>query len=109
MYIQHLSLTNFRNYERLELDLPPHLTVLQGDNAQGKTNLLEAIYLLATAKSHRATTERELLKWSVPKEGLEVARLLAQVQKGNGTIQVEIALMGCIPQRREGIHPSRVL
>lgn len=97
MHIVHLSLTNFRNYERLELDLPPHLTVLQGDNAQGKTNLLEAIYLLATSKSHRATTERELLNWSVPKEGLEVARLLAQVQKGSGTIQVEIALMGTYP------------
>ncbi|GAG14950.1 unnamed protein product, partial [marine sediment metagenome] len=38
MHIAHLSLTNFRNYERLELDLPPHLMVLQGDNAQGKTN-----------------------------------------------------------------------
>ena len=105
IHITHLSLTNFRNYERLELDLPPHLTVLQGDNAQGKTNLLEAIYLMATAKSHRATTERELLKWSVPKEGLEVARLLAQVQKGNGTIQVEIALMGAYPREERASVP----
>ena len=105
IHITHLSLTNFRNYERLEFDLPPHVTVLQGDNAQGKTNLLEAIYLLATAKSHRATTERELLKWSVPKEGLEVARLLAQVQKGNGTIQVEIALMGAYPRDERASTP----
>ncbi len=98
MYIQHLSLTNFRNYERLEFDVPPHLTVLQGDNAQGKTNLLEAIYLLATAKSHRTTTERELLNWSVPKQGLEVARIVAEIQKARGNVQVELALMGAYPR-----------
>lgn len=97
MHIAHLSLTNFRNYERLELDLPPHLMVLQGDNAQGKTNLLEAIYLLATAKSHRATAERELINWSAPTEGLSVARLLAQVQKRMESIRVELALRAAYP------------
>ena len=90
-------MTNFRNYERLELDLPPHVTVLQGDNAQGKTNLLEAIYLLATAKSHRATTERELINWSTPREGSGMARLLAQVQKASGSLRVEIALVTADP------------
>jgi len=93
LHIAHLSLTNFRNYERLELDLPPHLMVLHGDNAQGKTNLLEAIYLLATTKSHRASAERELINWSVPQEGPGVARLLARVQKGVGSLRVEIALI----------------
>ncbi len=92
-----MSLTNFRNYERLELDLPPHLMVLQGDNAQGKTNLLEAIYLLATTKSHRATVERELINWSTQREGLSVARLLAQVQKRTGSLRVEFALMAAYP------------
>jgi DNA replication and repair protein RecF len=105
MHIQHLSLTNFRNYEHLEFDVPSHLTVLQGDNAQGKTNLLEAIYLLATAKSHRATTERELLNWSAPKQGLEVARIVAQIQKARGNIQVELALMGAYP-RDEKASPA---
>ncbi|MFQ5925787.1 MAG: DNA replication/repair protein RecF, partial [Dehalococcoidia bacterium] len=85
---------NFRNYERLELDLPKNLMVLRGDNAQGKTNLLEAIYLLATAKSHRAVTERELINWSTPREGMPVARLLAQVERGRGRVQVEIAIRG---------------
>ncbi len=97
LHIARLSLTNFRNYERLELDLPPHLMVLQGDNAQGKTNLLEAIYLLATARSHRATAERELINWSAPREGLSVARLLAQVQKRTESIRVEIALRAAYP------------
>jgi len=94
IHIEHLSLTNFRNYERLELDLPKSLMVLRGDNAQGKTNLLEAIYLLSTAKSHRAATERELINWSPPREGIPVARLLAQVKRGRGRVQVEIAIRG---------------
>lgn len=97
MHITHLSLTNFRNYERLELDLPPHLVVLKGDNAQGKTNLLEAIYILATSKSSRATAERELINWSAVTEELSVARLLAQVQKRGGDIQIEIALRAAHP------------
>jgi len=98
LFIEHLSLTNFRNYERLELDLPPHLMVLHGDNAQGKTNFLEAIYLLATSKSHRATAERELINWSTPREAPGVARLVAQVRKGDGGLQVEIALMATYPE-----------
>ena len=58
MRIQHLSLTNFRNYSRLELDFPAGVVLLQGDNAQGKTNLLEAIYLLSRMRSPRTSTER---------------------------------------------------
>lgn len=92
MHIAHLSLTNFRNYQRLELDLPPHLAVLHGGNAQGKTNLLEAIYLLSTAKSHRATVERELINWSTSAEEHPVARLMGQVQKTTESLRVELAL-----------------
>ena len=102
IHISHLSLSNFRNYERLELDIPPRLSVLYGDNAQGKSNLLEAIYLLATTRSHRATTERELLSWSVPRDGVEVSRLVAQVQKAGGPVQVELALMASFPATTDG-------
>ncbi|MCX5999889.1 MAG: AAA family ATPase, partial [Chloroflexi bacterium] len=52
LYITRLSLTNFRNYRQLDFRLPPHVVVVCGDNAQGKTNLLEAVYVLATSKSH---------------------------------------------------------
>lgn len=97
LHIKHLSLTNFRNYQHLEIDLPPHLLVLQGDNAQGKTNLLEAVYLLATAKSYRANAERELINWSSPKEELTVARLLAKVQKRVDNLHLEIALKAAYP------------
>ncbi len=100
-------MTNFRNYERLEIDLPPHRMVLQGDNAQGKTNLLEAIYLLATAKSHRTTAERELINWATPRDGFGIARLLAQVQKGSGSLRVEIALVGAYHSPDEAVHVQK--
>ncbi|MBI2976640.1 MAG: DNA replication/repair protein RecF [Chloroflexi bacterium] len=63
MRVAHLSLTNFRNYTRLEADLPAGPLILVGDNAQGKTSLLEAIYYLATASSPHATTDRQLIHW----------------------------------------------
>ena len=63
MYLSRLTLTNYRNFRSLELDLPPGLVLILGDNAQGKTNLLEAAYLLAIAKSYRTNVERELIHW----------------------------------------------
>ncbi len=63
MYIRELSLQNFRNYNYLNLVLHPGINVFVGDNAQGKTNILESIYLSATARSHRTNTEKEVIKW----------------------------------------------
>jgi DNA replication and repair protein RecF len=61
LYLQHLSLLNFRNYRQLELDLPKGPIVLYGDNAQGKTNLFEAAYLLSIGKSFRTDNERHVV------------------------------------------------
>jgi DNA replication and repair protein RecF len=94
MRIEHLSLTNFRNYARLELDFPGHTILLQGDNAQGKTNLLEAIYYLATTRSPYAGTEHELVNWLAEDQDLPHARLVAQVRKGDGSLRIEITLVG---------------
>lgn len=63
MHICHLELINYRNYARLELDLTARIHLFQGDNAQGKTNLLEAIYYLATTRSPLASQDRELIRW----------------------------------------------
>jgi DNA replication and repair protein RecF len=92
LIITHLSLTNFRNYASLELDLPPHITVLQGDNAQGKSNLLEAIYILATSRSPRTTSDRELINWSALRDELSACRLVADVKKAKGKLHLEIAI-----------------
>lgn len=63
MHIQELYLRNFRNYVGLEIKASPYLNILVGDNAQGKTNILEAVYYTATGRSHRTNREAELLRW----------------------------------------------
>lgn len=63
MYIRRLSLKNYRNYHTLELNLAATCVVVQGGNAQGKTNLLEAVYYLATAGTPHARSDRQLINW----------------------------------------------
>src|SRR5512143_1025828 len=92
MRLNHLSLTNFRNYSRLELKLPGRLTVLQGANAQGKTNLLEAIHLLATGRSPRAGAERELINWLALESSVPYARLTAEIGEGKSAVKLELVL-----------------
>lgn len=83
MYLKHLSLANFRNYVRLELDLPAGIILVQGENAQGKTNLLEAIYYLTTASSPYARADRELINWLAEEEELTFARLVGEMRAEN--------------------------
>lgn len=64
MFISHLRLRNFRNYARADIDFKPGLMVFLGNNAQGKTNMLEAIYFLATLKSFRGATIPQMIKHS---------------------------------------------
>ena len=61
MNLSNIKLSNYRNYNNLELEIPSGLIVLHGDNAQGKTNLLEAIYLLSISKAYRARSDREVI------------------------------------------------
>ena len=62
MYIQKLRLNQFRNYESLEIELDKEKNIFYGNNAQGKTNLLEAIFLSGFAKSFRTQKEKELIQ-----------------------------------------------
>lgn len=63
MYIQNLALKNYRNYESAEITFSEGINILYGDNAQGKTNILEAIYLTGTTKSHRGSKDREIIRF----------------------------------------------
>lgn len=63
MYIQSLELKNYRNYDRLIIEFSKGTNILYGDNAQGKTNILEAVYLGATTKSHRGSKDREIIRF----------------------------------------------
>ena len=95
MYIEHLSLTNFRNYARLEFSLPTAApVVLHGANAQGKTSLLEAIYYLATAKSPYTASDRQLINWRAEDEPLPFARISAEIASSKRPLtRLEITLM----------------
>ena len=62
MIIKSLELKNFRNYEQLKIDFHNGVNIIYGDNAQGKTNILESIYLAATTKSHRSNKDKEIIK-----------------------------------------------
>lgn len=94
MYIEHLSLTNFRNYARLELSLPQRPIVLHGDNAQGKTSLLEAVYYLATSHSPYTTSDRQLIHWRTEQDPLPFARLTAEIINREQSMQrLEVTLM----------------
>ena len=95
MYLSHLSLTNFRNIRQLEWDLPASPIVLVGANAQGKTSLLEAIYLLAIARSFRADNEREVVNWEAAAETSH-AMVSGIVERKAGRERVAIGYQ-CVP------------
>jgi DNA replication and repair protein RecF len=64
MYIKNLQLLNFRNYDKLGIELTSGVNIFIGDNAQGKTNILESIYYCSLAKSHRTSKDKELINWN---------------------------------------------
>ncbi|MBQ7569018.1 DNA replication/repair protein RecF [bacterium] len=77
MILSRLSLSNFRNYKSLELSLSAGINLISGNNAQGKTNLLEAIYYLGTLKSFRVRSETELVNWGQPAAGVQAGFIRA--------------------------------
>lgn len=83
MQLNEITLTNYRNYTQLSLDFSPKLNVFVGDNAQGKTNLLESIYVLSLTKSHRSNHEKEIIAWNQ-----DFARIKGLVGKKNSNIEL---------------------
>ena len=84
MKVKSLELSNFRNYENLNLAFEDGLNVVVGKNAQGKTNMLESIFLCAIGKSPRTTKEKEMIKWETNRAKVEV---LVETKKGNKKIE----------------------
>ncbi|MCB9135192.1 MAG: DNA replication/repair protein RecF [Anaerolineales bacterium] len=83
MFLKHLSLTNFRSLTRLDVEVPSGTIVLVGDNAQGKTSVLEAIFMLATLNAFNAESDRELINFFTAREPLAVARIKADFRQGD--------------------------
>lgn len=92
MRVTHLSLSNYRNYGRLELNLPQGAVLFHGDNAQGKTNLLEALYYLATTRSPHASQDSQIINWSATEQAdpVTVARIVAEIMTSQGSRQIEM-------------------
>jgi DNA replication and repair protein RecF len=92
MQLTHLSLTNFRNFVRLETDAEAGPTLLFGANAQGKTSLLEAIYYLTAATSPHTTSDRQLINFLALEEPTPYARIVAEYRRGDRLGRIEIRL-----------------
>ena len=87
MYLEKLSLTDFRSYAQVDLSLEPGVTVLVGSNGIGKTNLMEAIGYLATLTSHRVSTDAPLLRF-----GAERAMIRAKLVRGEQSTVLELEI-----------------
>lgn len=99
MYLDHFVVQNFRNLKKLDIDFDPNVNIFIGKNAQGKTNLLEAIYFLALTRSHRTNSDKELIGF-----GGEYTNLLGHVRKS----QVDLTLRVLITQKGKKVWINRV-
>ncbi len=93
MFLTHLSLTHFRTYTRLDMDVPRRIVLLVGDNAQGKTSILEAVYFFATFTSFHASSDKQLLNFYASQEPLAVARLVAEFDREGKHHRMEVRLI----------------
>lgn len=94
MFIFDLKIANYRNYGRVALKLDRGLNLFVGENAQGKSNLLEAIYLLSTLRSSRASSDADLVRRDLLQTEFPVARLSCEVVRSAGNLQLEVAIVG---------------
>ncbi|MCJ7702662.1 MAG: DNA replication/repair protein RecF [Anaerolineales bacterium] len=93
MHLSHLALTDFRNFSRLDIDVPRGALLLVGDNAQGKTSLLEAIYYLATFTSFQASSDHQLINFLAAKGSLAVGRIVADYIRGGRSHRLEVRII----------------
>jgi DNA replication and repair protein RecF len=94
VHLTQLTLTNFRNYARQTLDFAPGNVLLLGENAQGKTNLLEAIALLATGRSERASGDGDFVAWAAREETQPFAQIAVKATRNSGDVAVELTIVG---------------
>ena len=87
MIVESIELKNYRSYEELHIDLSPGTNILYGDNAQGKTNVLESVYLCCTSKSHRGSKDRDMIRFSQ-----EESHIKLQIRRGNVPCRIDMHL-----------------
>lgn len=87
LYLENISLTNYRNYEKETVLFENNVNLIIGENAQGKTNVMEAIYVLAMAKSHRTSNDKDLIRWEN-----DYAKIEGRVLKSQGSIPLQLVI-----------------
>lgn len=87
MYIQQLELRNYRNYHTADMSFENNVNLILGENAQGKTNLIEAIFVLGMAKSHRTSHDKDLIHWDE-----EYATIKGRLQKKQSSVPLELII-----------------
>ena len=100
MIIKSIELENFRNYDSLSINFDEHTTILFGDNAQGKTNILESAYMSGTTKSHKGSRDKEIIKF-----GKDESHIKTIVTKNNRDYHIDIHLK---KNKSKGIAINRV-
>lgn len=100
MYLSHLDLIDFRNFRNLELSLGPGLFLFYGENAQGKTNLLESVTMLTTAHSFHTTSDREVMNWDSSER---LTRLRTTAVREGGSMTLEIVIFDPTPPQNGSI------
>lgn len=100
MILKSVALSHFRNYDDLYMEFDKGTNILYGDNAQGKTNVLESIYVSGTTKSHKGSKDRELIQF-----GQEEAHIRTIVEKGGLDYQIDMHLK---KNRSKGIAINRM-
>ena len=87
MYIESVQLKNFRNYDSLEVNFDQGTNIFYGDNAQGKTNILESLYLCGTTKSHKGSKDKEVIRF-----GEEDAHIRMMVKRNELSYKIDMHL-----------------
>ena len=87
LYIKKINLKNFRNYRDLDIELCKGVNIFYGNNAQGKTNIIESVYIASTGKSHRAQKDADLIKWEY-----EDSKIKVDYQKEDNEKCIEVYL-----------------
>lgn len=87
LYLESIHLTNYRNYEEATATFENKVNLILGENAQGKTNVMEAIYVLAMAKSHRTSNDKDLIRWEK-----DYAKIEGRVLKNQGSIPLQLVI-----------------
>src|SRR3989344_3443333 len=108
MILSKIQISNFRNFKRKAFSFSPKTTVIIGPNTSGKTNIFEAIFLLATGKSFKAQIEEEMISY-----GQEIARVSGDFSKPKQKLEVVLTrgeiTIGQTPEKTERVQRKRLL